>query len=52
MSVNLSKFLQANGLSMKAAADLVGCDKSVIVKVCNQTYYEWQRKEEDIIESL
>ena len=52
MSVNLNKFLQANGLSMKAAADLVGCDKSVIVKVCNQTYYEWQRKEEDIIESL
>ena len=52
MSVNLQKFIQANGLSMRSAAEAAGCDKSVIVKVCNQTYYEWQRKEAEIIALL
>lgn len=52
MSVSLQKFIQANGLTMRAAAEAAGCDKSVIVKVCNQTYYEWQRKEAEIIACL
>ena len=52
MSATLLNHIQANDLSMKAVADIIGCDKSVIVKVCNQTYHEWQRKEKEIIQNL
>ena len=49
MSANLQSVLQANGLSMRQAADIAQVDKSVIVKVCGQTYHEWERKEAEII---
>lgn len=52
MSENLQSVLQANGLSMRQAAEIAQVDKSVIVKVCGQTYHEWERKEAEIIELL
>lgn len=49
---NLTSVMRANGLSMRQAAEIAGVDKSVIVKVCGQTYHEWERKEEEIIDKL
>ena len=52
MNANLSAVMQANRLTMRQAAEIAGVDKSVIVKVCGQTYHEWERKEAEIIEAL
>ena len=49
---NLTSVMRANGLSMRQAAEIAGVDKSVIVKVCGQTYHEWERKEAEIIDKL
>ena len=46
---NLTSVMRANGLTMKQTAEIAGVDKSVIVKVCGQNYYEWERKEAEII---
>lgn len=52
MKENLASVLKANALNMRQAAEIAGVDKSVVVKVCGQTYYEWERKEAEIIEAL
>jgi len=50
--MTLSSFLKANSLSMGQAARTLGVDKSLISKVCSQTYHEWEKKEQEIISAL
>lgn len=49
---NLSAFLKANSLTMGQAARTLGVDKSMISKVCSQTYHEWEQKEREVIKAL
>ena len=38
LMVSLKSVIESNNLSMKQAADLIGVDKSHVVRVCVRTY--------------
>ncbi|MBQ8708945.1 MAG: AAA family ATPase [Succinivibrionaceae bacterium] len=52
MESTLRSYIENNKLSMQDAARLIGVDKSQIVKICQQTYPNWQDKESEYVERL
>lgn len=50
--MDLRSVLKANGLSMDAAARVIGVDKSQVVKVCGHRYPDWETKEIEFIHTL
>ena len=52
MESTLRTWIENNRLSMQDAARIIGVDKSQIVKICNQSYPNWQDKETEYVEKL
>ena len=52
MESTLRSYIENNRLSMQEAARIIGVDKSQIVKICNQSYPNWQDKELEYVELL
>lgn len=50
--MSLSTILATNKLSMGETARIVHCDKSMISKICSQTYPGWEQKEQEVIKLL
>ena len=52
MESTLRSYIESNRLSMQEAARIIGVDKSQIVKICTQSYPNWQEKEVEYVERL
>ena len=52
MENTLRTCIESNRLSMQEAARVLGVDKSQIVKICQQTYPNWQDKETEYVARL
>ena len=52
MESTLRTYIESNRLSMQEAARIIGVDKSQIVKICQQTYPNWQDKETEYVAKL
>lgn len=52
MESTLRACIENNRLSMQEAARIIGVDKSQIVKICQQSYPNWQDKETEYVAKL